>query len=150
MLCIGNVGDGGKWTCDPHRITELYTNSSNSCVIMSLGSNNKFDFEESIHATFGSLCRIHTFDHTVAEPRPPPFVTYHNLGLAHVRGDKVRPLSELVALATAGNASAHVEILKMDIEGCTSTCTTHPLSLTPILTDEYETLISLLKSDAFA
>ena len=53
---------------------------------------------------------------------PAPFVTYHNLGLAHVRGDKVRPLSELVALATAGNASAHVEILKMNIEG-TSTKT---------------------------
>jgi hypothetical protein len=121
----------------PHRIIELYSNSNsnNSCVVMSLGSNNQFDFEESMHATFGSLCRMHTFDHTVANPRPPPFITYHNLGLAHTRGNKVRPLSELVAIAIAGDAGAHAEVLKVDIEGCKFAYNTCPLcSLTPIPT----------------
>ena len=116
-ITLGEAGDGGKWVCDPYRIPELYTNSSKTCIIMSIGSNNQFDFEESVHETFGSLCHIHTFDHTVANPHPPPYVNYHSLGIAPTHGEKVRTLAELVELATAGHSLAHVEILKIDVEG---------------------------------
>jgi hypothetical protein len=48
---------------------------------MSIGSKNDFGFEESMQETFGSLCTIHTFDHTVAVPKPPSYVTYHSIGI---------------------------------------------------------------------
>ena len=117
-LHVGHIGDGGKWLCDPHRIKQLHANRSQSaCVIMSIGSNNDFSFEESMHATFDSLCTIHTFDHTVKDPTPPEYVHYHALGLGQHRVEKLRPLSSLVELATGGNALARVEVLKIDVEG---------------------------------
>lgn len=112
------MGDGGKWVCNPHRIHQLYTNRSQSCVIMSIGSNNDFGYEESMQATFGSRCHIHTFDHTVAKPHPPAYVTYHDVGIAQERAGKLRPLPELIELAKAGLTAPHVEILKIDVEGC--------------------------------
>jgi hypothetical protein len=87
---------------------------------MSLGSNNQFDFEESMRATFGPLCTIHTFDPTVAHPHPPPYVTYHDLGIAQHTGGKLRPLPELMEVAKAGLNDPRVEILKIDVEGCQS------------------------------
>jgi hypothetical protein len=86
---------------------------------MSIGSNNDFSFEESMHATFGSLCTIHTYDHTVADPHPPVYVHYHDLGLAQHRTQKVRPLTTLLQLAIEGRSLAHVEVLKVDVEGRT-------------------------------
>jgi len=117
-VSLGLPGDGGKWVCNPHRIHQLYTNRSQSCVIMSIGSNNDFGYEESMQATFGSLCHIHTFDHTVAKPHPPDFVTYHDVGIAQKRAGKLRSLPELMDLAKAGLSAPHVEILKIDVEGC--------------------------------
>merc|ERR1711916_24844 len=54
------------------------------CVIFSLGSNNQWTFEENVVKE--TKCKIHTFDCTVFDPRPPeavkPRVTFYPLCLA--------------------------------------------------------------------
>jgi Methyltransferase domain len=38
---VGNVGEGGKWLCDPDCLI-----AKGNCLVFSVGSNNQFDFEE--------------------------------------------------------------------------------------------------------
>ena len=52
---IGQLGDGGKWVCDPHRIS-----GQKDCLVYSVGSNNDFSFEKSILEDIGQHCEIHT------------------------------------------------------------------------------------------
>jgi hypothetical protein len=52
---IGKLGDGGKWICDPHRITK-----QDNCLVYSIGSNNDFSFEQAILDHIGPHCEIHT------------------------------------------------------------------------------------------
>ena len=49
------LGDGGKWVCDPHRITE-----QKDCLVYSVGSNNDFSFEMAVLKDIGPHCEIHT------------------------------------------------------------------------------------------
>jgi len=57
---LGNVGDGGKWVCDPDCLLE-----KGKCLLYSFGSNNDFSFETSMK---GYGCETHVFDHTGASP----------------------------------------------------------------------------------
>eukprot|EP00730_Choanoeca_flexa_P001949 TRINITY_DN10852_c0_g3_i2.p1 TRINITY_DN10852_c0_g3~~TRINITY_DN10852_c0_g3_i2.p1 ORF type:complete len:336 (+),score=59.33 TRINITY_DN10852_c0_g3_i2:79-1086(+) len=128
---VGDIGDGGKWTCDPYRINELHTASSKTCAIMSIGSNDEFGFEQGVHCMFGSRCRISTFDHTVKKPHPPSYVNYHSIGISAEPNGNVQPLNKLVEIALKGlDPDAVVEILKIDVEGF-----------------EYESLTKLLLDD---
>ena len=52
---IGKLGDGGKWICDPHRISY-----QKDCLVYSVGSNNDFSFEEAVLDKIGHHCEIHT------------------------------------------------------------------------------------------
>jgi hypothetical protein len=122
---IGEMGDGGKWLCDPHRIV---TNPGN-CLIYSFGSNNVFDFEEAFHAYRGD-CEVHTFDPTA---RPPPtgspaaaFVNFHSYGLGSktavipLGGEcgsncPVKGLNTI--LSELGHTKKVIDIFKIDIEG---------------------------------
>jgi len=52
---IGKLGDGGKWICDPHRISH-----QKDCLVYSVGSNNDFSFEEAVLDKIGHHCEIHT------------------------------------------------------------------------------------------
>lgn len=114
---IGPVGEGGKWLCDPYRLKEFA--STSNCLIYSIGSNNQFGFEAAVHEEFPD-CEIHTFDHSVKEPKPPPFVNYHPWGV----GGSSNPNSNLYTLNELQKMLGHtsegkkkIEILKMDVEG---------------------------------
>ncbi|CAJ1959237.1 unnamed protein product [Cylindrotheca closterium] len=60
-------GDGPKWVCDPHRITENYrrqrNGGDNKCLVYSIGSNGDFQFETGLQQLLGpGVCEIHIFD----------------------------------------------------------------------------------------
>ena len=96
---VGNIGDGGKWVCDPHRLPD-------DCLVLSVGSASEWSFEEGIHA-LKPHCEIHTFDHTIQPHNVPSFVHFHAIGL-----DKSSLLDSINATGRT------VDILKIDCEGC--------------------------------
>ena len=56
-------GDGPKWVCDPHRITENYRQRRDKCLVYSIGSNGDFQFETGLQKMLGKgICEIHIFD----------------------------------------------------------------------------------------
>lgn len=77
---IGGNGDGAKWICGDLRslvydivTTRAKLHEANGvsaksghkpCVIYSLGSNGKFEFEQAANTEVGGQCEIHTFDCT--------------------------------------------------------------------------------------
>ena len=54
---LGKLGDGGKWICDPHRITQ--TNKDGKCLIYSIGSNGNYQFEKEAFNHVSKTCEIH-------------------------------------------------------------------------------------------
>jgi len=102
---LGVHGDGGKWVCNP--ACELKP----GCVVFSVGSNNDFSFEEAMHP-YG--CSIYTFDHTVASPNPPPYVTFYKYGIGLADGGVFRTVQG--AADEAGVTK--IDVLKIDCEGC--------------------------------
>eukprot|EP01135_Chromosphaera_perkinsii_P006148 Nk52_evm14s418 gene=Nk52_evmTU14s418 len=118
---VGKEGDGGKWLCDPERLLE---DSQKKCIIYSFGSENEYSFESSIHHLYPH-CIIHTFDHTVLNPTPPNYITFHKWGVS----DKDQEASsndgqlkdgKLYRIPTILKALSHVDetinVLKIDVE----------------------------------
>jgi hypothetical protein len=100
---VGNIGDGGKWVCDPHRLPD-------DCLVLSVGSASEWSFEEGIHA-LKPHCEIHTFDHTIQPHNVPSFVHFHPRGL-----DNSSKLQHLIESINAIGRT--VDILKIDCERC--------------------------------
>lgn len=67
--------------CDPHRLAAPGT----ECLVCSIGSENKFDFEEAVLKDIGPHCEVHTFDHTIGSNPAgrPDAVQFHPWGLGH-------------------------------------------------------------------
>jgi hypothetical protein len=79
---IGGVGDGAKWTCDPHRLKKVAMqrkihfnnqrssnknnkkkNQNSPCLIYSVGCNGLYQWEDSLLQLLGpDVCDIHVFD----------------------------------------------------------------------------------------
>lgn len=117
---LGPPGDGGKWVCDPHTIRAMYAGPAaglkrSSCIVYSVGSNDVYDFEVAVHQTLPD-CDVHVFDFTVASPHPPPYVTYHSMGLG---ASDVGVFSRLESIIyQLGHDDDFIEVLKIDCEGC--------------------------------
>lgn len=115
---IGRWGDGGKWVCDPHRITSKH--GSQSCLVYSVGSNNDFSFEEAILKDISPDCEIHTFDPTVGEhpSKLPAYgnITFHPWGLGHEDHGAYKTLPSMIK--ELGHQLKEIDILKIDCEGC--------------------------------
>jgi hypothetical protein len=109
---IGNIGDGGKWVCDPFTIKE----KGSDCQIISIGSNNDFSFEESIHE-LNPFCKIYVFDHTVSKPTPPPYVQFFSFGLGPQNNFPIITLDTAIRIAQI-NTENKIDIFKIDCEGC--------------------------------
>lgn len=64
--------DGGKWTCDPHRLTKQATRRKQAggepphCLIYSIGSNGNYQFEDGLYDHLGhnNMCEFHIFDYS--------------------------------------------------------------------------------------
>jgi len=109
---IGNLGDGGKWICDPHRISK-----QDSCLVYSIGSDNDFSFEESIFKEISPHCEIHTFDFDdYNEGAKKAGVNYHQVGLGMDDPPKFKSLSTIIK--ELGHVGRTIDIFKIDCEGC--------------------------------
>jgi len=152
---LGTPGDGGKWICDPQRLLDLHSShppptgapevtqrsslpaGQRPCLVYSFGSGDEWGFEEGIIDTFGDLCDVHTFDHTIgaAPPHRPASVHFHQWGLGepgegqHLTADTRGPL--VASLTAIRKALQHdnrvIDIVKFDIEQAEVPC------LTPLL-----------------
>ena len=75
---LGRRGDGGKWVCDPHRISR-----QSSCLVYSFGSSEEYSFEQDVVNKL--KCEVHTFDPFWNETTgfPKKFNSaYHKIGLS--------------------------------------------------------------------
>jgi len=117
---IGNTGDGGKWVCDPYKLTET-ASSGKPCLVYSVGSHGQFDFEESIISDVSSTCEIHIFD-----PEPeyqnsaPPGMHFHAYPLG-AEGQVVQgvPAKTMAQIAKElGHSQRTLDLFKIDCEGC--------------------------------
>jgi len=115
---IGKIGDGGKWICDPHRISK-----QESCLVYSVGSNNDFSFEESVIKEIGKHCEIHTFDFgnyaegaKQASERSGGVIHYHKTFLGSDKPPKYKSLATVVK--ELGHQGRTVDIFKIDCEKC--------------------------------
>eukprot|EP00547_Thalassionema_nitzschioides_P011399 CAMPEP_0194256632 /NCGR_PEP_ID=MMETSP0158-20130606/37112_1 /TAXON_ID=33649 /ORGANISM="Thalassionema nitzschioides, Strain L26-B" /LENGTH=355 /DNA_ID=CAMNT_0038995375 /DNA_START=16 /DNA_END=1080 /DNA_ORIENTATION=+ len=109
---IGKRGDGGKWICDPHRIA-----SQKECLVYSVGSNNDFSFEESVHKNIGPHCKIHTFDKgPYMRGARKAHVKYHRYFVGNDSGENVKSIATIVK--ELGHEGRTIDIFKIDCEGC--------------------------------
>jgi hypothetical protein len=129
MVRVGTFADGGKWVSDPQSLKA-------GAVVYSFGAGTEISFDTESAGLFG--CEVHCFDPTpsveraFANYRPGQPVGkgkfwYHPVGLGPVslgpkntddlvledRKCQVKRLSEIAAEL----GHAHVDILKIDIEG---------------------------------
>ena len=111
------VGDMEKRTCSLAK----FVTAQPDCVIISLGSNNQWGFEEAVYKALP--CRIETFDCTVPNTtRPPKSIadrtTFHHVCAAakdQTYGPRV--FKSWRSILSMINATAAPLYLKMDIEG---------------------------------
>lgn len=111
------VGDGPKFVCGVDMIKEL---KKGDCLVYSLGSNNKIDYEIAIRAHMG--CEVHTFDPTLDEPFiGDDYATFHpwaigNGGMITIRGKthETMPLGSVIQ--KLGHENRTIDMLKIDIE----------------------------------
>ena len=106
---IGNVGDGGKWVCDLHK---LQTNNTVP-LIYSFGSNGDFSFEQSVKQLLPNA-EIHTFDSNVYQC-PLGVCTFHQV----IVGDEssIATKSLHTVINELGHRQRKIDILKIDVEG---------------------------------
>jgi FkbM family methyltransferase len=104
----GSEGDGGKWLCGVEKLKE-------KCVILSLGSNGQFDFEESMLQN--TPCEVHTFDCTYDGNSLGPRHHYHKQCLGSAQKAKEDAMFISLAQAATSLGIDEISLLKMDIEG---------------------------------
>ncbi len=100
---IGDAGDGGKWLCLPRQLKA-------PCLVISLGSNGQFDFEEAVLDQFP--CEVHTFDCTSTPKTLDARHHFHRLCIGKHAPNFVT-LDEAVKLT----GFSSLDLLKMDMEG---------------------------------
>jgi len=128
---IGNVGDGGKWVCNPDQIRQSVKNGG-SCLVYSVVSNGQFDFEDGVIKEISPSCEIHIFDpappaseaeqYTAERKTPMPAqATYHQVaigpdGTNAVDGVPTKSISTIIK--ELGHTGRWIDIFKIDCEGC--------------------------------
>eukprot|EP00928_Gymnodinium_smaydae_P052565 TRINITY_DN3656_c0_g1_i2.p1 TRINITY_DN3656_c0_g1~~TRINITY_DN3656_c0_g1_i2.p1 ORF type:complete len:349 (+),score=30.59 TRINITY_DN3656_c0_g1_i2:68-1114(+) len=113
---LGSEGEGGKWVCDPYKITHE-AEQGNGCLVYSVGSNGDFSFEKSVHDEISPSCEIHTIDmndwRKYTTTPPPSYVSYHQYT---VGPEPDTPVSTIIR--DLGHANRTIDMFKIDCEGC--------------------------------
>ncbi|KZT21819.1 hypothetical protein NEOLEDRAFT_1138811 [Neolentinus lepideus HHB14362 ss-1] len=123
---VGDMGDGGKWTCGLSRIAQ-----KPDCIVYSVGINYESSFEAELLER-SRHCEVWGYDFTVSAFGPQ--ITKAVKGRTHFRayrlaGSEAPEESQFTLEALMRmNGHTHIDILKVDIESW-----------------EFETLASLIK-----
>jgi hypothetical protein len=127
-----NEADGPKWVCDPHRIAKKVARGED-CLVYSVGSNGKVEFEKGIKEEISSACEIHTFDPMIRNKRNGNFkvalkdyATFHMWGIhtaereeGYKNGTVYRHFKTLQStLKELGHLNRTIDIFKIDCEWC--------------------------------
>ncbi len=143
---LGQLGDGGKWVCDPHRLGPKRGGSGRSfraanvslettghvpppppCLVYSIGSNGEPSFENGIRDFIGPHCEIHVFDmDDFAEQVSSTGAIFHQWGLSRdgwTSPDPPAPWQQVYktlnqTLHELGHIGRPIDIFKIDCEGC--------------------------------
>jgi hypothetical protein len=129
---IGGVGDGPKWTCDPHRLPRIAAERQREtgeaapnappCLVYSVGSAGRYQWEDGLFKEVGNNCEIHIFDPTnfrragMAEKN----MFFHTWGLKSSYDTNYQPkvegkfLSLQETLLVLGHQNRTIDILKVD------------------------------------
>ncbi|KAI9031387.1 methyltransferase domain-containing protein [Hyaloraphidium curvatum] len=131
---LGGKGDGAKWMCgglkplirqvektrrEARAAQGLPETGKPDCVVYSLGSQGRFQFEETVRAEASKSCEIHTFDCTGQWSNPAS--NFHRWCVGPPPEKATDP--ERRALFMSLNRIAaelnhtHITLLKMDVEG---------------------------------
>eukprot|EP00656_Telonema_subtile_P013802 TRINITY_DN17016_c0_g1_i2.p1 TRINITY_DN17016_c0_g1~~TRINITY_DN17016_c0_g1_i2.p1 ORF type:complete len:1094 (+),score=263.27 TRINITY_DN17016_c0_g1_i2:74-3355(+) len=131
MERMGRLGDGGKWICHPDRLPE-----KSDCVVYSFGVRDDVTFEQEIIERSGQRCEVHAFDPSVGGlpqyAKHTPKLHFHKAALAaHTGSNKLWPVANSLHGHMERLGHTHVDVLKIDCEGC-----------------EWEVFEALLESDS--
>lgn len=121
-LPADSMADGPKWVCNPHRIAQ-----QKDCLIYSVGSNGKAEFEKAVKEEIGDHCEIHTFDPVKWNKRNgdfatalKPYSTFHHWGLSAESDDKsdmkFKTLKQ--TMTELGHDGRTIDVFKIDCEWC--------------------------------
>jgi len=126
---VGGHDDGPKWTCDPHRLLVRH-----ECLIYSIGSEGKYEWEDGLLALIGNHCEIHVFDpgNFARQNDTQNNIHYHPWGLGSSYDTSFRTSITLNALKgrppqlktfseiqkELGHENRTIDILKIDCEKC--------------------------------
>eukprot|EP00980_Cylindrotheca_fusiformis_P001180 scaffold323_cov93-Cylindrotheca_fusiformis.AAC.2 len=114
--------DGPKFVCGVDVIAAK-SKTPEGCLIYSVGSNNKIEFEVAVKNFMG--CETHTFDPTLAKPfKGDEYATFHPWGIG-IDGEENKHKSfkwvskgiETI-MNELGHSNRTLDILKIDCEGC--------------------------------
>ncbi|CAJ1936032.1 unnamed protein product [Cylindrotheca closterium] len=116
-------GDGPKWACDPHRLKD-----KKDCLVYSIGSNGKAEFETGVKDEIGNHCEIHTFDVGNYNKRNGNFAealkgiaTFHHWGFGTKEEAQEQPRRFKTLQQTMkelGHANRTIDLFKIDCEWC--------------------------------
>lgn len=120
-------GDGGKWVCNPHRITEVSRKDKKNCLIYSVGSRGDFTFELGLHKVLTdgerkTSCEIHVFDPKDFSSKVPrniqSFTHFHAWGISNESTANKDFLTMEQTVHNIGHHGSIVDVFKIDCEGC--------------------------------
>jgi hypothetical protein len=109
--------DGPKWVCDPHRLKK-----KKDCLIYSVGSNGKAEFEKAIKEEIGDHCEVHTFDVVSRNKRNGKFSTalkgystFHHWGLGTEEQSRGSTMFKTLrqTMEELGHANRTIDIFKI-------------------------------------
>ena len=137
---VNGIGDGPKWTCDPHRLinivnrrklqrqisssTDASSSSSSDCLIYSVGSNGNYQWEDGMYNILGKtgICEIHIFDYSQNYTRKKNLgrnMHFHQIGLHGSQNiPKNKFMNYFEILQMLNHTNRIIDIFKIDCEGC--------------------------------
>ncbi|KAL3773958.1 hypothetical protein ACHAW5_003229, partial [Stephanodiscus triporus] len=108
--------------CNPNRISQ-----QKDCLVYSVGSNGKAEFEKAVMEEIGNHCEIHTFDPVSYNRRNgdfnealAPYSKFHNWGLGTEDQARKNSMYKTIkkTMAELGHTGKTIDIFKIDCEWC--------------------------------